>query len=81
MGKYVSTEFSTEGTLISVSAAPNCRSHVSFFSNVCFTSTSCLSSPLLPSSFIIFNLSSTPDEDHVSKVLVFLIGLYVSSNR
>ena len=25
------------------------------------------------SSFIIFNLSSTPDEDHVSKALVFLI--------
>ena len=29
------------------------------------------------SSFIIFYLSSTPDEDYVSKVLVFLIVLYV----
>ena len=30
-------------------------------------------------SFIIFYLSSTPDEDHVSKALVFLTVLYVSS--
>ena len=29
----------------------------------------------------IFYLSSTPDEDHVSKALVFLIVLYVSSYR
>ena len=46
----------------------------------CFTSTSCLSSSLLPS-FIIYHLSSTPDEDHVSKALAFLIVLYVSSYR
>ena len=45
----------------------------------CFTSTPCLSSSLLPSSCVIFYLSSTPDEDHVSKALVFLIVLYVSS--
>ena len=44
-------------------------------------SNSCLSSSLLPSSFIIFYLSSTSDEDHVSKPLVFLIVLYVSSYR
>jgi len=36
---------------------------------------------LKPSSFIMFYLSSTPDEDGVSKELVFLIVLYVSSNR
>ena len=32
-------------------------------------------------SFIIFYLSSTPDEDHASKVLVFLTVLYESSYR
>ena len=47
----------------------------------CFTSTSCLSSSLLPASFIIFYVSSTPDEDHVLKALVFLIVLYVSLYR
>ena len=47
----------------------------------CFTSTSCLSSSLLPSSFIIFYLSSTPYEYHGSKALVFLTVLYVSSYR
>ena len=36
-----------------------------------------LSTSLL-TSFIIFYLSSTPDEDHVSKALVFLVVLYVS---
>ena len=36
---------------------------------------------LLPSSFIIFYISSTPDEDYVSKALVFLIVLYVSSYK
>ena len=36
---------------------------------------------LLPSSFVIFYLSSTPDEDYVSKALVVLIVLYVSSCR
>ena len=36
---------------------------------------------LLPSSFMIFYLSSTPDEDHGSKALMFLIVLYVSSYR
>ena len=39
------------------------------------------SSSLLPSSVIIFYLSSTPDEDHGSKMLVFLIVLYMSSYR
>ena len=46
-----------------------------------FLSISSLLSKLLPSSFIIFCFSSTPDEDHVSKALVFLIVLYVSSYR
>ena len=46
----------------------------------CFSSTHCLSSSLLPSSFIIFSLL-TPDEDYVSKVLVFLIIPYVSLYR
>ena len=32
-------------------------------------------------SFIIFYLSSTPDQEHVLNVLVFLIVLYVSSYR
>ena len=40
----------------------------------------CLSSPLLLS-FIIFYLSSTPDEDYVLKAFVFLTVLYVSSYR
>ena len=40
-----------------------------------------LSSSLIPSAFIIFYLSSTPDEDYVSKALVFLVVLYVSSYR
>ena len=36
----------------------------------CFTSSPCLSSSLLPSSFIIFYLL-TPDEDSLLKALVF----------
>jgi len=47
----------------------------------CFTSTPCLSSSLLPSSFIIVYLSSTPDGDHVSKAIVFWMVPYVSSYR
>ena len=47
----------------------------------CFTSTPCLSSSLLPASFIIFYLSCTPDEDCVSKALAFLTVLYVPSYR
>ena len=47
----------------------------------CLILTYCLSSSLLPSSFISFYLYSTLDEDHVSKALVFLTVLYGSSCR
>ena len=78
MGKYL--EFSIEGTLIFASAAPDCRSpvtSVSFFSNLCFTSTSCLSSPLLPSSFIIFYLFYTRQRPCVESACVFNCSLCV----